>query len=357
MRATTKRGALLETLGKVKSAVAARHTLPVLGAVMIRVGGGQLTLTATNLEVSLTAFCKATVTREGAIAVLPKTLEAFLKAVKSETVTLSLVNNKLLRVEAGAVTTLEGFEAQEFPDVPGVRGKAVEVRGLADALKQISYAMASDDSRPVLKGVCFAPGKGTVVLCAADGFRLAETKVKAKGSIEQTVVPSTAVQLIEKLMPGKVSIHRKKEDGQSDKYPTISFVGDGLVLTAMAIQGTYPNYKQVIPRNGSPVTMDSKALREALNLVSITLPDNNVVRMQSQRGNVILSTKNEERGETQVKVPAKGKVKIAFNAEQLKGLLSRTSGAITLRTTSAQSPGVVRQNGTIHVLMPMFVEW
>jgi len=80
MRATTKRGALLETLGKVKSAVAARHTLPVLGAVMIRAGGGQLTLTATNLEVSLTAFCKATVTRQGAIAVLPKTLEAFLKA-------------------------------------------------------------------------------------------------------------------------------------------------------------------------------------------------------------------------------------------------------------------------------------
>jgi len=341
MRATTQRGALLETLGKVKSAVAARHTLPVLGAVMIRAGGGQLTLTATNLEVSLTAFCKATVTRQGAIAVLPKTLEAFLKAVKSETVTLSLVNNKLLRVEAGAVTTLEGFEAQEFPD----------------ALKQISYAMAGDDSRPVLKGVCFTPDKGTVVLCAADGFRLAETKVKAKGSIEQTVVPSTAVQLIEKLMSGKVSIHRKKENGQSDKYPTISFVGDGLVLTAMAIQGTYPNYKQVIPKNGSPVTMDSKALREALNLVSITLPDNNVVRMQSQRGNVILSTKNEERGETQVKVPAKGKVKMAFNSEHLKSLLSRTSGMVTLRTTSAQSPGVVRRNGTIHVLMPMCVEW
>jgi DNA polymerase-3 subunit beta len=149
---------------------------------MIRAGGGQLTLTATNLEVSLTAFCKATVTRQGAIALLPKTLEAFLKAVKSETVTLSLVNNKLLRVEAGAVTTLEGFEAQEFPEVPGVRGKAVEVRGLADALKQVSYAMAADESRPVLKGVCLTPENGTVVLCAADGFRLAETKVKAKGS-------------------------------------------------------------------------------------------------------------------------------------------------------------------------------
>jgi len=356
MRATTKRGALLETLGKVKSAVAAKHTLKVLSAILIRAGGGQLTLTATNLEVSLTAFCKATVTRQGAIAVLPKTLEAFLKAVKSETVTLSLVNNKLLRVEAGAVTTLEGFEAQEFPDVPGVKGKAVEVRGLADALKQISYAMAKDDGRPVLAGVFFRPNDGNLVLAASDGLRLAETKVKAKGCVEETVVPAKAVQLVEKLMPGKVSVHRAKEPRPNHRG-TISFVGDGLVLTAMVIEGTYPNYEQVIPKNGSPLVVDSKALRDALDTVSITLPDNNAVRLQSGRGKLIVSTKDDEKGQTEIKVPAKGKAMIAFNIHFLKDVLAKTSGKVTLRTSAKESPGVVRQNGTIHVLMPMFVEW
>jgi len=170
MRATTQRGTLLETLGKVKSAVAVKHTIPVMGAVLIRAGGGQVTLTGTNLEVALTGSCKANVSRQGAIAVLPKTLEAFLKAVKAETVTLSVVNKKLLMVEAGAITTLEGFEPQDFPEVQGVRGKAVEVTGLANALKQISYAMAKEDGRPVLEGVHFTPENGTVVLAAADGY-------------------------------------------------------------------------------------------------------------------------------------------------------------------------------------------
>jgi len=356
MRATTQRGALLETLGKVKSAVAAHHTLPVVRAVLIRAGGGQVTLTGTNLEVALTASCKANVTRQGAIAVLPKTLEAFLKAVKAETVTLSRVGKSRLKVEAGATTTLEGFEAQDFPPVPGVRGKAVEVTGLANALKQISYAMGKEDSRPVLNGTHFAPDNGKLVLAAADGFRLAETKVKAKGQFEQTIVPARAVQLIERLMPGKVSIHRPK-NGKSTKYPHISFVGDGLVLTTMAIQGTFPNYNQVIPKGGSLLTVDKEALKNALDVASITLPDNNCVRLQTRRGNLVVSTKNDEKGETEVKVPAKGKARIAFDMRYLRDTIAKSSEQFILRLRDAQTPGVVKQNGTIHVLMPMFVEW
>ena len=356
MRATTQRGALLETLGKVKSAVAAHHNLPAVRAVLIRAGGGQLVLTGYDLEVALTASCKANVTRKGAIAVLPKTLEAFLKAVKAETVTLSLVGKTHLKVEAGATTTLEGFEAQGFPQVPGVRGKAVEVTGLANTLKQISYAMAKEDSRPVLNGVCFTPDGGAVLLAASDGFRLAETKVKAKRQLEQTIVPSKAVQLIEKLMPGKVSIHRAK-NGKSTRYPHISFVGEGLVLTVMIIQGTYPNYKQVIPKGGSLLTVDKGALKNALDVVSTTLPDNDAVRFQTRGGNLVVSTKNEEKGETEIKVPAKGKAKIAFNIHYLRDVLAKASEQLILRIRDAQTPGVVKQNGTIHVLMPMSVQW
>jgi len=356
MKSITQRCELLETLGKVKSAVAVRHTIPVCSAVLIRAGGGQLTLTGTNLEVALTASCKANITRQGAVAVLPKTLEAFLKAVKSETVTLSLVGKTHLKVEAGATTILEGFEAQEFPKVPGVRGKAVEVTGLASGLKQISYAMAKDDLRQVLNSICFTPDNGVVVLAAADGFRLAETKVKAKGQFEQTIVPARAVQLVEKLMPGKVSIHRPK-DVKSSEYPHISFVGDGLVLTAMVIKGTYPNYKQVIPKGGSLLTVDKRALNNALDVVSITLPDNDLVRLRTRGGNLVVSTKNEGKGETEVKVPAKGKAKIAFNIHYLRDILAKANGQLKLRLEDAQTPGVVKQNGTIHVLMPMFVEW
>jgi DNA polymerase III subunit beta len=262
------------------------------------------------------------------------------------------VNKKFLKIEAEATTTLEGFEAEDFPPVPGVKGKAAEITGLASALKEISYAMAKEDCRPVLTGVCFTPDKGRIALAASDGFRLAETSVKVKGQLAQTIVPGKAVQLIEKLMPGKVSIHR--DDGEK---PNISFVGEGLVLTARVIEGTYPNYKQVIPKNGKPLVVDAAALKNALSLVAITLPDNNAVRLKTKAGNLVVSTKNVEKGETEAKVPAKGKAKIAFDVNYVKDILARTSGQITLRTKDAQSPGVVKQNGTVHVLMPMHVEW
>jgi DNA polymerase III sliding clamp (beta) subunit (PCNA family) len=125
----------------------------------------------------------------------------------------------------------------------------------------------------------------------------------------------------------------------------------------MVTKGTYPNYKQIIPKGGSLLTMDNGALKDALDVVSITLPDNNVVRLRTRGGNLVISTNNEEKGETEVKVPAKGKAKIGFDIRYLRDILARINGQITLRTKGAQSPGVVKQNGTIHVLMPMFVQW
>jgi len=355
MRATTQREALLKTLGKVKSAVVARPTLPVLSNILIRAGGGELTLTATDLEVALTASCKANVTRQGAIAVLPKTLEAFLKAVKDEKVALSIVDKNRLKVEAGAITTLEGFEAQDYPSVPGVKGKAiVVVTGLADALKQISYAMARDEAaRPALSGAYFASENGSMVLTATDGYRLAETKVRAKEQIEPTIVPAKAIQFIEKLMPGKVSIHRVKK---AKVRPTISFVGEGLVLTAMVIESKFPNYKHLIPQNGSPLTLEKKALQSALDIVKVTLPGNNAVRLQTRSGKLIISTNSDE-GNTEVKVPAKGKAMIAFDINYLKDVLARSSEKFIMRTSSPQNPVAIRQNGTVHVLMPMANQW
>jgi DNA polymerase-3 subunit beta len=277
-------------------------------------------------------------------------LDGFLKAAKAEKIILSLASPNSLAIEAaGATTVLHGFEAKDFPSVPGVRGAPTVVIGLASALKEIIYAMAKEDSRPVLAGVCFTPKDGKIALAAADGFRLAETTVNAKGNLERMIVPSKAICLIQKLMPGKVSIHKSGDN--------IAFIGDGLVLTTHAVQGTYPNYEQIIPKNGLPLTLESQALRDALDVVSVTLGDNNIVRLEKKGTNLIVSTQDEEKGETEAKVPAKGKGKIAFQMNYIKESLARLDGRISLRITDPNTPGVVKQGRTIHVLMPMFVQW
>jgi len=150
-------------------------------------------------------------------------------------------------------------------------------------------------------------------------------------------------------MPGKVSLRQTET--------SISFLTDGLVLTANTIQGAYPDYEKVIPKGGSSLTVESAALKDALSTVAVTLPANRAVRLVARGGKLTVSTKSDDRGQTEVKVPAKGKAKIAFDANYLKDLLSRAGSELTLRTTNAQSPGVVKQNGTVHVVMPLFVEW
>jgi DNA polymerase-3 subunit beta len=349
MRATTNRLLLLETLGKVKPAVWSKSYLPVASTVLIRAGGGQISLTATNLEVSLSGSCKASVAKQGAVAIPACLLEAFIKTAKAEKVILSSASPNSLRIEAGAVTTLKGFEAKDFPPVPGVKGKPTVVTGLASALKEVSYAMAKEDSRPVLAGVCFSPKGDRIDLAAADGFRLAVTSIKAKGQLEQMIVPLKAVLLLEKVMPGKVSIQKA-----GDK---VAFVGDGLVLTTTAVAGTYPNYEHIIPKDGKPVILESQALREALDVVTVTLGANDIVRLQKKGTKLIVSTSDEEKGETEAKVPAKGACQIAFQHRYLKELLARIDGRMSLRFTSPSVPGVVKQGRTIHVLMPMFVQW
>jgi len=351
MRATTQRRELLEALSKVKTAVPTKPSLPVLASVLIKADGGQITLTGNDLEVCLTGGCKANISKKGSVCAPVKGMEAFLKAVNAEKVTLSLSGKNRLKIEADtALTTLEGFEAQDYPSVPKVKAKITEVIGMGKALKEISYAMAKEDSRPVLNAVCLAQENGKMEMAAADGFRLAVTSAKAKGKLDkQIIVPSKAVRLIERLMPGKVAIHNAQATPEG-----FAFASEGLVMAVMPIQGSYPNYQQLIPKNETSLKVDCKELSNALRVVAVTLPDNNAVRLQTRTGKLIVSTKADEQ-ETEVKVPTKGKIKIAFDIKFLKDTLARMGEVVTIRTKDAQSPAVFRQNGTVHVLMPMHV--
>jgi len=349
MRATTSRKALLETLGKVKSAVS-KSSLPVTNSVLIRSGGGQVTATGHSLDFCLTAMCKATVSQVGAVCAPPKELEAFLKAVIDEKVILSSVGNSSLKVEAGKTSiTLHGFDAKDFPPIPGVKGKAIEVSGLGKALKEVSYAMSKDESRPAMIGVCFTPVDSSIELAATDGYRLGMTRVKAKGTLaNQVIIPAAVITLIERLMSGKVSIHPAPNE--------TSFIGDGLVLVTKPVSGTYPSYSQVIPKNGSRLTFSRKEMENALKVVTSFNPKS-AVRLQTRAGKLTLQTVEVERGTCEARIPVKGKTKIAFDGSYLKDLLKRLEEKVILRISNAQSPGVVRANGTTHVLMPRTVEW
>jgi len=385
MKAQVQRDALLETLGRVKSAVPGKHTLPVITNILIQAKDGQLTLAGYDLETALLSSCEATIEKAGSAAVSPKALEDFLKQVQAEKVSIE-VKGKMRtergyewqpnqetgeseRIEVtrrhkeltfsiqadGARSTLPAVDKKDFPPIPEDRGKEFTLSGLDRGLREVSYAMSQDGIRPALNGVCLTPNGKKVELAASDGFRLAITPVAGKGLPEQVVLPAGTVKLLLKTMRGRVKGTSYK-DKAGKRF--LSFRQDGLTMVAQSVDGKFPEYRQLVPKGGRSLKVATDRLKQALKMVMAIKPSDGTVRLRTRGQTLLVSGKNNDTGQaTEARVPARGRAKIAFNGSYLEDILSRSGETLQLRITGPQSPGVARNNGTIHVIMPRFVQW
>lgn len=354
MRATVNRKQLLELLGKVKMALPKKYcSIPVCATVLLTAKERGLTATTTDLEVRLSGRVDAKVTRAGGFCASPSSLESFLKTVADEWVTLMVTGASKLRIEVGSSSIeLDGHKAEDFPPTPKIKAKVTELYGLATALHKIEFAVSRDDTRPVLMGICFSPlNDGHIELAAADGFRLAIARAMVKGTAPtKAIIPLRAILLIEKLMP-----HMLVNMRQSEKE--VSFEGDGLILITAPIKGSFPNYQHLIPKGGTALHFDRGEMFKALKVVESINQSAGVVRLWTKGNSLILSTKEEEHGTVETKIPAKGKAKIAFTLKYLRELLNLVDGEVTMRTKSPSDPAVIEYAGVTYVMMPMFVQW
>jgi len=384
MRIVVKREALQEALGKVQTAIPAKHTLPILNSVLLTAKRGQLQLVGSDLETAVIATCPATITRAGGIAVPPGPLAALLKQTCADTLTLvaktvvkkwvgkeyrynqeSHASEEIeversssttsLSIEVGTASlTLTGTDPQDFPHVPELKGKPITIVGLDKALKEVSYAVAKEESRPVLAGICLTPAGGKIEVAAADGFRLAIASARCRGSLpEQTILPARAAKLVGKLLPGDVRMFVWGKE--RDKAVGFQQKGDTTIITR-PIEGTYPSYDALVPKGGKSCLLNRDELKSALNTVMAIKPTNDLIRLQSKGKVVIVSGENDEVS-SEVKVGAKGVIKAGFNSKYLKDLLTVAPDQMVIRMAKGDSPAVLRNNGSTHVLMPMSVKW
>ena len=356
MKAQVKRHALLETLGIVKSVVPGKSTLPILTNILLQAKDGQLTLTGTDLENALISSCKAKVEKSGAMAIPPALLESFLKQVQDESISIES-KGKVVAIQAGAVrSTLPVLPAQDFPPIPKVKkGKGFMLANLEKGLKEVSYAMAKDESRPVLHGIYLSQSGNKVELAAADGFRLAITSVPGKGLPERVILSAETVLLLLKTMKGQVEGDYQKDD---EERAILSLRQNETTLITHAVSGNFPNYQQLVPKKGKLIKVSTDSLKNALKIVMVAKPSKDKVDLRTKGQSLVVSGRNNDTEQsTESTIPVKGRGKIAFNGKFLSDILSRSGEMVELRITNPQSPGVVRQNGTIHVLMPMFNQW
>ena len=364
-------------LSVVGRAVATRTTLPITQNVLITTDQSRLKLAATNLEIAISTWIGAQVDEEGSITVPARLITDFVSSLPSERIDISSSSQpKGIEISCARFEAhINGQDAEDFPPIPtvetGVIGK-VAPAVLKEAIGRVVFAAATEDSRPVLTGIKVEISGQDFTFAAADGFRLAVYKGKLSEPISEEIafiIPARALSEVARL------IGTQEEVIEFTVTPSKSqalFRLDNVEIVSQLIQGTFPNYTQLIPQTyGTRVIVDLEEFLRATRTASIFARDGSgIVRVQMKGGEngsggkVSISSRAEEIGDNQGDIDAKvegDESKIAFNSKYLTEVLDVLGkGEVALETTTPSSPGVLKpldNKDYIHVVMPMFVQW
>lgn len=375
MKVSSLQENLARGLSIVGRAVPVRSTLPQASHVLLETEEGRLKLVATDLTIAVTCWIGATVEEEGSVTVPARLLTDFVSSLPNERIDLTVQGRgKQLHIEcARNEATIAGMDAADFPPVPSVADGltlALSPDVLRGAITKVQFAAATDDTRPVLTGIHTLAEGDTLTLAAADGFRLAVHHLPLDQEVAEKVeviIPARALREVERLIgeqnePVEMAINAARSQ--------VMFRMQSVELVATLIQGTFPNYSQLIPQSFSTrAEVDMKQFLQETRIAAIFARDGaGIVRLQmdpdSGNGKLTISARAEEigdhRGEIDVKLEGEAS-KIAFNSRYLQDVLSvLESPQVLLETTSPSSPGVIRPVGDeryVHVVMPMFVQW
>ncbi|MFQ6101085.1 MAG: DNA polymerase III subunit beta [Anaerolineae bacterium] len=364
---------LAKGLGVVGRAVSPRSTLPVLGNVLLATDAGRLKLSATNLEVGINCWIGARVEEEGATTVPARTFIDLVNALPPERMDMELiVRTQTLNLHAGrSEANVKGIDAQEFPIVPvpeGEGGIPIEPDVLRTAISQVTLAAATDESRPILTGVLAKFEGAQLTLAAADGFRL---------SVRTVPLPQSVPDPFSIIIPARALVELGRISGEQEEPVVITvtptrnqvlFQLTDIVLVSQLIDGNFPDYRQIIPRDRTTHTvLDTAAFLKACKTALIFARDAaHIARLHIRPGtelapaHMTVSATSAETGDDVSELDASiegDEIEIAFNVKYMIDVLSVVgTPQIALDTTTSSSPGVIRPVGDVdftHVIMPM----
>jgi DNA polymerase III subunit beta len=373
MKVTVLQESLARGLSIVSRAVSPRSTLPVLSNVLVASDEGRLRLSATNLELGITCWIGAKIEEEGSTTVPARTFVDLVATLPQEQVSLSLATaTQTLNVRCGASNTdIKCIDAQEFPPlpVPDMEGAILlNVSDFKEMISQVVFAASVDEARPVLMGVLVTVDKDTITMAAADGFRLSVRKGTLSQPVSQVVtaiIPARALgELARVASDGNETIMMVMPKGRGQ----VIFRMKEVEVVSQLIDGTFPDYQQIIPRSyKSRTILSTPALLKACKQAEIFAREgSNVARLDIKSagdlepGAVEISAQSEETGSNETVVAATIEgigLLIAFNVKYMREVLEVIkSPNVALETSAANAPGVVRPVGDdafLHVIMPM----
>jgi DNA polymerase-3 subunit beta len=364
---------LAKALGRSQGIVEKKSTMPILSHVLLEARNGkELHVSATDLDLAVSSEHACEVLKDGAVAVSARHLYEIVRSLPEQQVVLRRAANNYLEVKSGpSEFRIVGLPAEDFPALPRferVPFVPVDPAALLEMIERTAFAVSTDETRYNLNGVFFEPAQGAVRMVATDGHRLslAEKAIAGDFALKRGVIlPRKGLQELRKLLA------EAAESGEEKPEARLGFVENsavfkrpGVVLVMRLIEGMFPDYRQVIPKQGEKVlAVGRQRFLDTLRRISLLSSDKaHAVKLDLGKGLLKVQSQNPDLGEAKEEVPveyAGEPLKIGFNARYIMDVLQvLRSDDVALELADDLSPGVLRGRGEADqgftaVVMPM----
>lgn len=364
MKITVQKENLYNAVVGVERVTGRNLSLPVLRCVLLTASGNTVVVRATNLDLGIEITVPAEVEEDGVVAVPADTLSALLGTLTTSGPVTVVTEGSYITIGTQKSTTrVATLSHEDFPALPKLSSKklfSISSKTLCDGLKSVWWSASLGSIKPELSSVYLYNDGGYVVCVATDSFRLAEKRVKADTiqGLETLLIPLKNV--------GEMLRHLDTFDGDvtiTGDVHQIGFVLENKYITSRAVEGVFPDYKQIIPKSfATEITLLKQDLADALKHVRIFSDQFNklTVGVSHSKKTCGIKTSNPETGEGEVSldVAVTGEdIEMNFNyAYVLDGLQSIESDSVVLQFAGQGKPTCIRAIGDksfLYIVMPM----
>jgi len=368
MEITVSKADLLKELTATQGVVERKTTIPILSNFLFEAADGELTITATDLDLSLRTSCKAGVKKDGACTIPARKLYDYVKLLGDGDVTIKLLENHWVNIRSGRSNTkMVGMARSNFPSVPNFpTSGAVKIPAAAFRMliSKTVFAISNEESRYTLNGALMVLKPESITMVATDGHRLAHIvrdglAFDITGEVKTLVPRKAMVELLSLLSaPDLEYVEFAKDDA------TLFFRLGSRLLTSRQLTGQFPNYEAVLPKeHNKSVSVRTNELLAALQRVAQFADERSgAIKMRFEKNEVRVSSSSTETGESEdsIETDYDGEtLSIGFNSQYLVEFLKATeSDTVRIEFKDSQSAGQLRPEGIEeykyrYVVMPM----
>ena len=353
MEITVSKFELLRELTDTQGVVERKTTIPILSNYLFEAAGDRVSLTATDLDLSLRTSCNAKVKKEGSCTIPARKLHYYVKLLPAADITIKLLENHWVSIRCGRSNTkMVGMAKSNFPSLPAfptagvVTIPAQVLRGL---IARTGFAISNEESRYTLNGALMLLKPESITMVATDGHRLAHCerageKFEGVSGELKTLVPKKAMDELKSLLDSTdaETIQFAKDDS------TLYFRIGARLLTSRQLTGQFPNFEAVLPKDNSKIVpLNSDELNSAiLRVAQFADERSRAVRLRLEKGELKISASSTEAGESEdsIEAPYTGDpLTIGFNAQYLVDFLKAAgTSEVRLELKDPQSAGQFR---------------